>query len=200
MEILDSLNEIINDFLANAGVWEPLFSSIFIVLEGTFAFLPLFVFVTINVLTMGNILGSIISWICTIIGSFIAFSLFRYGISPILKKLIKNPKSLNKFKKMIRNMPFSRLVLIISIPLTPSFFVNLAAGLSDIPIRKYLYALLFGKACIILFWGVFGTSLVDCLNNPIMLIKVIAMLVICNLFSKVVNKCFKIDKIFEENK
>lgn len=200
MEIFENLNEVINNFLANAGVWEPLLSSIFIVLEGTFAFLPLFVFVTINILTMGNIVGGIISWLCTVLGSFIAFSLFRYGISPLLKKFIKNPKSLEKFKKMINTMPFSRLVLIISIPVTPSFLVNLAAGLSSIPVKKYLYALLFGKAFIILFWGVVGTSLVDCLKNPIMLIKVVIMLVVCNLFSKFINKCFKIDKIFEENK
>ena len=200
MEIFENLNEIINNFLANAGVWEPLLSSIFIVLEGTFAFLPLFVFVTFNFLTMGNVIGSIVSWLCTVLGSFIAFSLFRYGISPLLNKFIKNTKSLEKFKKMINTMPFSRLVLIISIPVTPSFFVNLAAGLSNIPVKKYLYALLFGKVCIILFWGIVGTSLVDCLKNPIMLIKVVIMLVVCNLYSKFINKCFKIDKIFEENK
>ena len=200
MEIFNNLNEIINNFLANAGIWEPLISSIFIILEGTFAFLPVFVFMTINILTLGNIVGSVVSWICTVLGSIIAFSLFRYGVSPLLKKFIKNPKSLNKLTKMISNMPLSRLVLIISIPLTPSFLVNLAAGLSDIHIRKYLYALMLGKSCIVLFWGNLGTSLVDCLNNPIMLIKVVLMLACCNLFSKFINKCFKIDEIFEENK
>ncbi len=95
MGIFENINEIINNFLANAGVWEPLLSSIFIVLEGTFAFLPLFVFVTINLLTMGNVVGSVVSCLCTVLGSFIAFSLFTYGISPLLKKFIKNPKSLD---------------------------------------------------------------------------------------------------------
>lgn len=200
MEFLSNLNEIINNFLANAGMWEPLLSSVLIVLEGILAFLPLFVFVTVNLLTMGNFVGSIVSWICTILGSFIAFSLFRHGLSPLLKKFVKNPKKLNKLKKMITNMPFSRLVLIISIPATPSFFVNLAAGLSDIPKKKYLYALLLGKLCIIIFWGALGTSLVECLNNPIVLLKVVIMLVVCNLFSKLINKCFKLDDVFEENK
>lgn len=45
--------------------------------------------------------------------------------------------------------------------------------------------------------GVLGTSLVDCLNNPIMLLKVIAMVVICNLISKFINKKFDLDKILD---
>lgn len=203
MEILDffnGLNENLNTFLLNAGMWAPLFSSCLIVLEGTFAFLPMFVFVTINFLTMGNILGSIVSYICTVLGSFIAFFLCRIGLSPLFKKFIKNGKTLNKFMNMVSNMPFSRLVLIISIPLTPSFFVNLSAGLSTISKLKYLYALLLGKVCIISFWGVLGTSLVDCLQNPIVLIKVVLMIVICNMFSKAINKHFDLDNIFQEKK
>lgn len=203
MEILDffnGLNENLNTFLLNAGMWAPFLSSCLIVLEGTFAFLPLFVFVTINFLTMGNILGSIVSYICTILGSFIAFFLCRVGLSPLFKKFIKNGKHLNNFMNMVSNMPFSRLVLIISIPLTPSFFVNLAAGLSTISKLKYLYALLLGKVCIISFWGVLGTSLVDCLQNPIVLIKVVLMIIICNIFSKAINKHFDLDNIFQENK
>ena len=101
---------------------------------------------------------------------------------------------------LINKMSFSKLVLIISIPLTPSFFVNLAAGLSKIPKKKYLYALMLGKICIILFWGVLGTSLIDCLTNPIMFIKVVGMIVVCNLIGKVINKKFDLDKIFDTSK
>ena len=200
LEFFNGLNENLNTFLLNAGMWAPLLSSCLIVLEGTLAFLPMFVFVTINFLTMGNILGSIVSYICTVFGSFIAFFLCRVGLSPLFKKFIKNGKTLNKFMNMVSNMPFSRLVLIISIPLTPSFFVNLAAGLSTISKLKYLYALLLGKVCIISFWGVLGTSLVDCLQNPIVLIKVVLMIIICNIFSKAINKHFDLDNIFQENK
>lgn len=181
-------------------MWAPFLSSCLIVLEGTFAFLPMFVFVTINFLTMGHFFGSIVSYICTVLGSFIAFFLCRVGLSPLFRKFIKNGKHLNKFMNMVSNMPFSRLVLIISIPLTPSFFVNLAAGLSTISKLKYLYALLLGKVCIISFWGVLGTSLVDCLQNPIMLIKVVLMILICNMFSKFINKHFDLDNIFQDNK
>lgn len=197
MEVLNAVNESLNTMLLNAGMMAPLISSILIVSEAIFAFLPLFVFITINVLTLGTLAGSFISWCCTIFGSFLAFFLCRKDLSPIFQKFIKNKSHLNKFMKYIDKLKFSKLVLIISIPLTPSFFVNLAAGLSNIPLKKYLYALILGKTCIVIFWGVLGTSLVDCLNNPIMLLKVIAMVVICNLISKFINKKFDLDKILD---
>lgn len=153
MEVLNAVNESLNTMLLNAGMMAPLISSILIVSEAIFAFLPLFVFITINVLTLGTLAGSFISWCCTIFGSFLAFFLCRKDLSPIFQKFIKNKSHLNKFMKYIDKLKFSKLVLIISIPLTPSFFVNLAAGLSNIPLKKYLYALILGKTCIVIFWG-----------------------------------------------
>lgn len=197
MEVLNALNENLNTFLLNAGMMAPLISSMLVIAEAIFAFLPLFVFITINVLTMGTIVGALVSWVCTIFGSFVAFFLCRKGLSPVFQRCIKNKSHLNKFMNYIDNLKFSKLVLIISIPLTPSFFVNLAAGLSKIPLKKYLYALILGKTCIVLFWGVLGTSLIECLTNPIVLLKVIAMVVICNLISKFISKKLNIDKVLE---
>lgn len=197
LEIFNELNNNLNTFLLSAGMWAPLLSSLLIILEGIFAFLPMFVFTTINLLTMGNILGSIVSYICTVAGCFLTFYLCRIGLNPIFQKFIKNKSGLKKFMNMINKMSFSKLVLIISIPLTPSFFVNLAAGLSKMPKKKYLYALLFGKTIIIIFWGFLGTSLIDCLTNPLMLIKVILMIFACNLLSKFLNKKFDLNDIFE---
>lgn len=199
-EFFNNLNEILNNFLLNAGMWAPFLSSVLIVLEGIFAFLPMFIFVTVNILTLGNILGSVVSYACTVIGNFLIFGLCRIGLSPIFQKFLGNRAKVKKVMKVINKISFSKLVLIISIPLTPSFLVNLAAGLSKIPKEKYLYALMIGKTCIILFWGVFGTSLIDCLTNPLMLFKVVAMIVICNLIGKLISKKFDLDEIFDNKK
>ncbi len=198
MEILDNLNVILNNFLLNAGIWAPLLSSILIVLEGIFAFLPLFVFVTVNLLTLGNILGSLVSYLCTVIGNFLIFNLCRIGLSPLFRKFIENKARLSNVMKMINNISFSKLVLIISIPLTPSFLVNLAAGLSKIPKKKYLYALMLGKTCIIIFWGFLGTSLVECLTNPFMLTKVVLLILACNIIGKLINQKLNLDEVFDK--
>ena len=196
LEVFNELNNNLNTFLLDAGVWAPLFSSLLIILEGIFAFLPMFVFTTINLLTMGNVLGSIISYCCTVAGCFLTFFLCRIGLNPIFQKFIKNKSRLKKFMNMINKMSFSKLVLIISIPLTPSFFVNLAAGLSKIPKKKYFYALLFGKTIIIIFWGVLGTSLIECLTNPLEFIKVIVLVIIAYVVARLVNKKFNVDERF----
>lgn len=198
MEFFNALNENLNTFLMNAGMWAPLLSSLLIILESTFAFLPMFVFVTINVLTLGTTIGCFVSWICTTVGCFITFFLCRIGLSPLFNRLLTNTVHLNKFMNMINNMPFSRLVLIISIPLTPSFFVNLAAGLSKIPKKEYFYALLLGKTTIVIFWGILGSSIVDCLTNPIVLIKVAFLVIASNFIGKFFNKKFDLDEVFDE--
>lgn len=194
MESLVSLNEWLNDFLLSLGLIAPLFCCILIFLEGTLAFLPLFVFITINVLTLGPILGCLISWIFTVAGSFVNFMLSRKLFSGFVQRRVKKKKKLAKIMNAINKLKFSQLVLIIAIPFTPSFFINLGAGISKIPKVKYFYALLIAKIFIVVFWGYIGSNLIECLINPIEIIKVIVLVIIAYMFSKFVNKKFNIDE------
>ena len=54
--------------------------------------------------------------------------------------------------------------------------------------KKYLYALLIGKIFLIIFWGFIGTSLINSFKNPINLLYIIIMLIICYIISKLVSK------------
>ena len=76
IEFFSQFNDMLDTFLEGMGIWAPVLSSLLIIIEGVLAFLPLFVFVTINVHTLGFLLGGLISWICTVTGSFITFYLF----------------------------------------------------------------------------------------------------------------------------
>ena len=194
MNWIFEMNEILNDFLNNAGMWAPFFGTILIVLEGILAFLPLFVFITVNILVLGPLLGGILSWIFTIIGSFLAFYLCRKGLSNFFQKKIEDKEKISKFMHLVDNLKFKQLVLIIAIPFAPSFFINLGAGLSKIAIKKYLYALLIGKAIIVIFWGYLGYNLIECLTNPLALIKVVLLLVGAYLIAQFVNKKFDLDE------
>lgn len=194
--ILENLSYSLNEFLMSVGVLAPILSSILIVLEGILAFLPLFVFVTINMLTLGPVIGGIISWFLTTFGSFLAFYLCRIGFSNFFQKKISNTKKMSKFMNAVDNLKFKQLVLIIAIPFVPSFFVNMGAGLSKIPIIKYLYALLVGKIFVILFWGYVGCNLVECLTNPVEFIKVLLLIVGAYILAQIVNKKFDLDTRF----
>lgn len=194
MEFFSDINTYLNDFLMNAGILAPIFSCILIFLEGTLAFLPLFVFITVNIYTMGSILGCFVSWVCTTLGSFTMFCLSRKLLNNFFQKRSKKKKYLKKIMNTVSNLSFSQLALIIAIPFAPSFFINLGAGVSKIPKLKYIYALLVGKIFIVLFWGYVGTNLIECLKNPILIIKVLIMLLIAYIISKFINRKFNIDE------
>ena len=196
MDWLNNFDQILNDFLLSLGILAPILSSILIVLEGTLAFLPLFVFITINVLTLGPVLGIITSWILTTLGSLICFLIFKNGIAKWLFKKLKNKGK--GFTRAINKLKFSQLVLFIAIPFIPSFFVNMGAGLSKIPVKKYLYALLIGKMMIVIFWAYVGSNLVDCLTNPVSLIKIVLMVAIAYIVAVIVNKKFNLDGRFNK--
>ena len=196
MSWFNELSELLNDFLINMGLLAPIISCFLIVLEGILAFLPLFVFITINMLVLGPILGGFLSWICTSIGGFITFYLCRKGFHNIFQNKIKNKGKLSKLMKLIDNLKFKQLVLFVAIPFMPSFFINVSAGLSNLAIKKYLYALLLGKIFVVIFWGYIGCNLVDCLTNPIEGIKVIILVIIAYIVAQIVNKKFNLDERF----
>ena len=92
--------------------------------------------------------------------------------------------------KKIDNFKLQQLVVILAIPFTPAFAVNIAAGLSDMSLKKYLSALLIGKIFMVYFWGFVGLNLAECLTNPIALVKVAVLVLIAYIASTLVNKKF----------
>ncbi len=194
VEYMAQFDQLLNDFLLSLGILAPIISSLLIILEGTLAFLPLFVFITINILTLGPLLGILASWILTTLGSLVCFLLFRKSIVKWFHK--KSKKKGKSFSKAISKMSFARIVLIISIPFVPSFFVNMGAAFSKISVKKYFYALLIGKLFVVLFWGYVGKNLIDCLNNPLNLIKIVILLLGAYLVATFVNKKFDLDGRF----
>ena len=95
-------------------------------------------------------------------------SKLRYKLDNYIKK--DDKQKLNKLVKRINKINFNSLCLIIAIPFTPAFLVNIAAGLTNMNFKKYLYALLIGKIFLIIFWGFIGTSLINSFKNPINLL------------------------------
>ena len=47
---------------------------------------------------------------------------------------------------------------------------------------------MIGKIFLIIFWGFIGTSLINSFKNPINLVYIIVLLIICFIISKLVSK------------
>lgn len=194
--MLDKLQiylQIIVDYLLQVGL---VGGFLLIVLESIIPALPLSVFIGLNIITFGKILGYVISYFGTIVGCMLSFITFRYILKNYLYKIFKEKTriKIEDLMKKMTNIDFNTLVVIIAIPFTPAFLVNIAAGLSNIPIKKYIFALLIGKAFMIYFWGYIGANLLESLKNPIILVKIIVIVLLAYLISKVVEKIINVEK------
>lgn len=193
MNFFTNIDEIINTFLLSIGIWGPVIGCILILFESVLPILPLFVFITINFLSFGVIFGFIISWFFTCLGCLMSFIIFRKGIKTHLLSKTKDDGKLKKVLKIIDKITLEQLTLIIAIPFTPAFLVNIAAGLSKMSFKKYFIALLIGKIFMVFFWGFVGTSLLQSLSHPIALLKVVMLVMIAYIISKLVSKKFDIE-------
>ncbi len=100
---------------------------------------------------------------------------------------------IKKFMKYVDNMSLSGLAVLVAIPFTPASAVNVAAGLSNMPRKKFITAIMIGKLTMVYFWGYIGTTLIECLTHPVYLTKVLLLLLGALIVSKIVNKCLKLD-------
>lgn len=163
-----------------------------IILESMIPILPLALFIAINMLTFGNFVGFIISWIATIIGCTISFYLFRHLQRHATRMIDKKPKLKIVIDK-ISNISFSSLVMILSIPFTPAFSVNIGAGLSNMPYRKYFCALCISKLFLVYFWGFIGTTFLESITDIGVIVKLFAMVSFAFILSKLIMHKFEIE-------
>lgn len=179
-------------YIGSMGVFGMIINSFIIIIESMLPILPLVVFITLNFVAFGNFWGFILSWISTILGCILSYSIFRYGFGSKFYYLIKNKDKINKYSNVIKNMSLVKLTVLIAIPFTPAFVVNIVAGLLKVDFKKYIVALLIGKISLIYFWAYIGTSFIDSFRDPMIVLKIIILVLIVYVISKLINKLFKI--------
>ena len=192
-EVFSNFYNFIMNTIDAMGVYGPLLGSLFIVLESIIPPLPLFVFITINFLAFGYVMGFIISWVCTIIGCIISYFLVKKLLRNFVVKKIKNVDLLNRCMHYIENMSLTKITVILAIPFTPAFMMNIAAGLVNMNFKKFFIAILISKIFLVYFWGFVGTSLVESFQNPSSLITVVVMMLLAYGMSLIIKKVFKVN-------
>ncbi len=183
----------LNYYVANVNIVSSFFLGIFIIiLESILPMLPLGLFVAFNVVIFGNVLGFFMSWVATLIGCSLSFFIFRKIREKIDNYIERKPKFKNVMEN-INKISFSNLVIIMAFPFTPAFSINIGAGLSNIPYKKFIMAASIAKVSIVYFWGYIGSTFIESMTDPGVLIKLGIILLIAFLLSKFVTKKFKID-------
>lgn len=189
---IESNIDVLKEFVQNSNLFLGLaIGIILIILESIIPMLPLAVFIAINMLVFGNLVGFVISWIATIIGCTISFFIFRKLKGKMWKWICRKEKLISLMNK-IDEISFSSLVIILAFPFTPAFSINIGAGLSNMTYKKYLFALIISKISIVYFWGFIGTTLVESLTDITVLIKIAIIILVAFVLSKIVMKKFNI--------
>ena len=192
-EILLAINSFIDMIIASLGVYGPILGCILIIVESVVPILPLCVFITMNFIAFGNIIGFIVSWIFTLIGCNLSFWLCCKFLRNVFERKLRKYNKVEKFMKFMKHVRLEQLALIVAIPFTPAFAVNIAAGISKMEYKKYFWAMFIGKLFMVYFWGYIGLTFMECLKNPIYFVKIGIIMLIAYLISYVINKKFKLD-------
>ncbi|MEG0909019.1 MAG: VTT domain-containing protein [Bacilli bacterium] len=195
------MQEIINTIIENLKELEsssPQILSLIIgmsviVLESMIPILPLAVFIALNMLLFGNFIGFTISWIATCLGCFLSFYIVRKGLREPFEKKSEQAKTIKKIMKIINKISLPNFVLIISMPFMPAFAINIAAGLSKIDAKKFIASILISKLIIVYFWGFIGTTFLESVSDPLVILQLLTLLLIAYIVSKQIMKKYKID-------
>lgn len=152
--------------------------------EAFMPFLPLSLFVTINVMAFGFLKGFIYSLIGTCIGSISVFYLIRkYGRKFFIDKIYKNTKVKNVFL-WIKKEGFVPVFVLYTFPFTPSIIVCGLAAVADIDCKTYIYATLLGKTIMIFSMSFIGFNLSSFIQQPIRASILILITILISLIGK----------------
>lgn len=180
-------------FIQSTGLLGVALSCFILTIESIVPIIPLLVFISINFIILGPIWGFIVSWIFTVLGSLFSYYIFRKGLSKKFTHITKKNEQVEKYVKVLRNLSTGKMLLIIALPFTPAFAVNMAAGLLKIDFKKYLTALLFGKISLVLYSAYIGTTFVEGFGNPIIFVYLALLIAAIYLLFIVVKKAFKLN-------
>ncbi|MBR4178933.1 MAG: TVP38/TMEM64 family protein [Bacilli bacterium] len=193
MEIVVKILETLVNFVQSTGPYGVVVACGLIFVESILPMMPLSVFITVNFLILGKCVGFFVSWIFTVLGCSMSYSIFKKGFGNKFDNLTENKKLIKKYKKLFKDISLGKLILIIAMPFTPAFVVNIVAGLTKMDFKKYFIGLLIGKIAMVYFWGFIGTSLIESLKNPMILIKIVIIMLGTYAIYFILNKIFKFE-------
>ena len=163
----------------------------FVFLESFFPFLPLSFFILWNVASFGLFFGVFLSWVATSLGNICFYFFFSF----FYKKWFY--KSCHFWiKRKISSFPmltFSQLVLLMTLPFSPSFFITILCVVTEISFDEYFLSVVVGKVFSVVFWGYIGKSVLSSMKDIFSLFYVVLSLIGAYFLSKILSKKMNIE-------
>jgi uncharacterized membrane protein YdjX (TVP38/TMEM64 family) len=135
-------------------------------IESLLPFLPLVAILIANVNAYGLGEGILLSWIGVVSGAICVFWLFRRFGGKFSNFIDRKWSHSRKLTHWLEQKGFLPIFLLACFPFTPSFFVNLIAGISKVPMRTFIIATVLGKGIMIMMVSFVGHDLGTVLKQP----------------------------------
>jgi uncharacterized membrane protein YdjX (TVP38/TMEM64 family) len=190
---MEELVTSIVNFIQNSGLSGVILSCFILTIESIIPIIPLLVFISVNYLILGPIWGFIVSWIFTVLGSLFSYWIFRNRFSNKFLEKTKDNEIVDKYVKILRRISTGKMLLIVALPFTPAFAVNIAAGILKIDFKKYFTAILFGKISLVIYSAYIGTTFIEGMSNPIVLLNLVILILLVYILFRIVKKVFKLN-------
>jgi len=155
--------------------------------------LPLIAIVTLNVAAHGALLGFVYSWIGSVFGSILFFALCRKFFKPWIARFADKHPKIMKARNWVNTINKKALFLIITMPFTPSCFVNFAMGVSDFDAKTYIKIMAAAKIIMLILLSLFGQSVVQAFENPVFIVLAVLLVVVLYLVSRYIRKRHNLD-------
>ena len=153
-------------------------------LEAFLPFLPLVLFIAVNVTAYGLLWGFILSWLGTLLGSFAVFLIVRkFGRARILRKWIET-RQIQRLIRWVNMAGISPLLVLLCFPFTPGILVNIVAGLSNIKKKYYFITLFISKFAMVFLLTFIVQDISDLIRSPIKIMIVAIVLFLLWMFGK----------------
>lgn len=156
----------IEHFLDRYSALGPLPGIILPLLEALLPFLPLVVFIVANATAYGLWYGFLLSWIGACVGAVIVFLLARRFGSRWGDRIRRRMPKMDRFFDWIEHKGFTPIFVLSCFPFAPSALINIASGMSKIPLHTFVIAIVLGKAVMIFTLSFLGHDLRALVEHP----------------------------------
>ena len=193
-EIINNVIYFLEELVSNCPEFlAVILGMMIIIMESILPMLPLGVFIALNMILFGNIIGFFTSWLATCLGCVISFNLVRKLLSKKFKNKISKSDKVDNLMDKISKISLSKFVIITALPFTPAFLINIAAGLSKMDEKKFILGIFISKLFVVYFWGFIGTTFLESITDISVIIKLCIMMLIAYIISKLFMKKFDLD-------
>jgi uncharacterized membrane protein YdjX (TVP38/TMEM64 family) len=161
-------------------------------LESYLPFLPLVLFITVNVTAYGVFYGFLLSWLGTLLGSYSVFWLVRkFGHAKVIERWTSLPR-VKKLINWVNIAGITPMLVLLCFPFTPAIIVNIVAGLSTIKKNYYFMTLVISKFVMVFLLTFILQDITDLFKHPLKMIFMLVLLLILwiggKLFERSINK------------